>query len=184
MSVSDRFSWLAALVSSANIIQIQPVILPRPDLKALGVNYRRIPVLAIGRDIYCDTRLQLKALEAHFPASAKNPSLSLPTPEHAAICALFERWAIDGGLFGRGALLIPADGDFLKNPKVQKDRGDFSNSSWSADTLNRARPEAMANVRDVFVLLEDSLLKDGRKWIVNTANPTLADIEGRLLLLS
>lgn len=33
----------------------QPVALPRPDLAALGITYRRIPVTAIGRDVYCDT---------------------------------------------------------------------------------------------------------------------------------
>lgn len=170
------------LVTNAN--QIQPVILPRPDLKALGVTYRRIPVLAIGRDIYCDTRLQLKALETQYPTSTIHPSINLDTPEHAAICALFEKWSIDGGLFGRGALLIPADGEFLKDPKVQRDRSDFSAFSWTAEHVIKARPESMVSVREAFVLLEDSLLKDGRKWSVNTTKPTLADIEGGLRLFS
>lgn len=41
--------------------------MPRPDLTALGVGYRRIPVVAIGRDIYHDTRLVLRKLEVLFP---------------------------------------------------------------------------------------------------------------------
>lgn len=35
----------------------QPPVLPRKDLEALGITYRRIPVLAVGKDIYCDSAL-------------------------------------------------------------------------------------------------------------------------------
>ena len=44
--------------------------LPRPDLAdRLGVTYRRIPVLAIGKDVYCDSSLIASVLERRFPAS-------------------------------------------------------------------------------------------------------------------
>jgi len=33
---------------------IQPPQMPRPDLQALGINYRKIPILAIGRDIIAE----------------------------------------------------------------------------------------------------------------------------------
>lgn len=33
----------------------QPLLLPRKDLEQLGITYRRIPVLAIGKDVYCDS---------------------------------------------------------------------------------------------------------------------------------
>ena len=43
---------------------------PRPELsELLGVTYRRIPVLAIGNDVYCDTSLIASVLERRFPAS-------------------------------------------------------------------------------------------------------------------
>ena len=32
-----------------------------------GIGYRRIPILAIGNDVYCDTSLILPILEQHFP---------------------------------------------------------------------------------------------------------------------
>ena len=42
-------------------------ILPRPELSEfLGVAYRRIPILSIGNDIYCDTSLIASALERRF----------------------------------------------------------------------------------------------------------------------
>ena len=41
--------------------------LPRPDLAdRLGVKYRRIPVLAIGKDVYCDSSLIATVLERNF----------------------------------------------------------------------------------------------------------------------
>jgi glutathione S-transferase len=45
-------------------------MLPRPILtQTFALTYRKIPVLAIGREIYCDTSLIIEALEHYFPAS-------------------------------------------------------------------------------------------------------------------
>jgi hypothetical protein len=41
----------------------QPVIMPKPELVALTGGYRRIPVLQIGSDIYCDSDLILDEIE-------------------------------------------------------------------------------------------------------------------------
>lgn len=42
----------------------------RPELsELLGVTYRKIPVLAIGNDVYCDSSLIASALERRFPVS-------------------------------------------------------------------------------------------------------------------
>jgi len=40
---------------------------PRPELFAMTGGYRRIPVLQIGADIYCDTQCILRVLEEKFP---------------------------------------------------------------------------------------------------------------------
>lgn len=46
------------------------MVLPRPEITdVLGVKYRRIPILAIGNDIYCDTSLIADVLERRFPTS-------------------------------------------------------------------------------------------------------------------
>jgi glutathione S-transferase len=45
----------------------QPVIMPKPELIALTGGYRRIPVLQIGSDIYCDSELILDELERRIP---------------------------------------------------------------------------------------------------------------------
>lgn len=46
---------------------IQPVIMPKPDLIPLTGGYRRIPVLQIGADVYCDTQVILAELELRKP---------------------------------------------------------------------------------------------------------------------
>ena len=48
----------------------QPSIMPKPDLTPLTGGYRRIPVLQIGADIYCDTAIILRELEARYPMAA------------------------------------------------------------------------------------------------------------------
>ena len=47
---------------------IQPVIMPKPDLTALTGGYRRIPVLQVGADIYCDSQVILAEIERRAPS--------------------------------------------------------------------------------------------------------------------
>jgi glutathione S-transferase len=49
---------------------IQPVIMPKPELVPLTGGYRRIPVLQIGADVYCDTQAILAELEARHARPA------------------------------------------------------------------------------------------------------------------
>ena len=44
-----------------------PMIMPKPDLMPLTGGYRKTPVLQIGADIYCDTRLIARELERRLP---------------------------------------------------------------------------------------------------------------------
>ena len=139
------------------------------------MKYRRIPLLAIGRDIYCDTRLILAKLEQLFP----NSPLSARTNEHEAIQRLLSTWKIEAGVFVSGSQLIPSDLPLLRDPKFQKDRQDFSGRSWDKSKQDALRPEALANIRRGFDLLESTLLADGRDWVLKTDSPSLADIEGQ-----
>ena len=152
--------------------------MPRPDVKALGVEYRRIPVVAIGKDIYTDSRLILSKLENLYPASDAHPSISASTFENKAIEKLLEYWMVDGGIFARGAQLIPTSMPLLKDPKFTKDRQQFSGTSWNKDEMEAIRPEALVEIKSALAFLEELLLADGREWILNTKSPSLADIEG------
>lgn len=150
--------------------------MPRPDVAAIGTNYRRIPLLSIGRDIYCDTRLILSKLETLYPSQ---PQISASTPDQKAIERLLEFWAIDNGLFMRAAQLIPSSMPLLKDPRFTKDREDYTGRSWSKDNVEKMRPEALVEVKGAFELLETTMLADGRDWILKTEGPSLADIEGK-----
>lgn len=49
---------------------IQPVIMPKPDLLPLTGAYRRIPVMQIGADVYCDSQVILAEIERRCPSPA------------------------------------------------------------------------------------------------------------------
>ena len=154
--------------------QMQPAILPRPDINALGVAYRRIPIMAIGRDVYCDTRLILQKLEERFPDGALSASQDA---NQKALQKLLGKWTVER-IFARASQLLPPQLPLLKDPKFQADRKDFTGSEWTSEAMEAMRPEALAHIRDAFHLLETTLLSDGRDWILKTEKPSLADIEG------
>ena len=54
-----------------------PMVLPKPDHIELTGGYRRVPVLQIGADIYCDTHLITRVLDRIQP----EPPLSPPGRE-------------------------------------------------------------------------------------------------------
>jgi glutathione S-transferase len=47
-----------------------PMVMPKPDLTALTGGYRKTPVLQIGCDVYCDTSLIARVLDAVRPEPA------------------------------------------------------------------------------------------------------------------
>lgn len=64
-----------------------PTVMPKPDLVALTGGYRKTPVLQIGCDIFCDTKLISRALDQLQP----NPPL-VPAGREAS-CAMTEQWS-------------------------------------------------------------------------------------------
>jgi glutathione S-transferase len=53
---------------------LQPMVMPKPDLVALTGGYRRIPVLQIGADVYCDTALIAEELDRIAPSPPLHPA--------------------------------------------------------------------------------------------------------------
>lgn len=157
-------------------MQMQPPIMPRPDVAKLGIQYRRIPIMSIGRDVYLDTRLMLQKLEL-LPTSAPKLAATEGT-EQRAIERLLEALNIDGGVFVWAAYILPRDLPMFKDPSFLKDRADFLSDSGAINqTSPAAKYEALNNIRNVFELLETTLLADGRDWVLKTDSPSLADIE-------
>jgi glutathione S-transferase len=65
----------------------QPFMMPKPDLLPLTGGNRRIPVLQIGADIYCDSALIARHIEALHPTPVCLP------PAQAGLIGLIEAWA-------------------------------------------------------------------------------------------
>lgn len=59
-----QLSWRSVLI---------PPVMPKPDLTALTGGYRKTPVLQVGADIYCDTALIARRLEAEKATPALFP---------------------------------------------------------------------------------------------------------------
>lgn len=70
----------------------------------------------------------------------------------------------------------------LKDEKFQKDREDFTGRSWSKESVERGRGEALVEVRGVFGVLETEVLGDGRRWVGGGEGPDILDIEGEILI--
>ena len=51
----------------------QPVIMPKPKLVPLTGGYRRIPVLQIGADVWCDTGIIVRKIEELNPTPTIYP---------------------------------------------------------------------------------------------------------------
>ncbi|POR38634.1 Uncharacterized protein TPAR_01151 [Tolypocladium paradoxum] len=169
-----RILWYLALRGIPYSQCLQPPMMPRPDVGRLGIAYRRIPIMSIGRDVYLDTRLQLRKLE-ELPVSA--PKLGASKRNEQAVERLLASLAVDSGVFSTAMALLPTDLPLLRDPAFQKDRSDFTGVKFSAEGLQRARPELLREFAGVFELLETTLLADGRDWVLKTEGPGLADIE-------
>lgn len=148
--------------------------MPRPDLAALGVRYRKTPSMAIGRDVYVDSRMIIQRLEELFPPSEEHPAFS--TKETAGLAGLLNKLSIDVGLFRFGVQMIPLEAPMLKDPEFVKDRSEFFGRPWSAEQRAENRPQGIVHMRQCFDIMESLL--DGKKWVGGTDKPTLADLEG------
>jgi len=147
-----------------------PVMLPKPDVVALTGGYRRTPFLQMGADIYCDTALMSRVIDARAPQPPLYP-VAAGGAQH-----LLAQWA-DSTLFwtaipytmqpvGAAYLFNGAPPDFLK--AFGADRAAMT------PNLRRATvPDAFAQLTSYFGWLE-SEFTDGRAFLLG-AKPCIAD---------
>lgn len=85
-----QLSWRSVMI---------PPVMPKPDLTALTGGYRKTPVLQVGADIYCDTALIARRLEAE-----KNTPPLFPEGQGFNVSTLAQ-WA-DSVLFQHAVSLV------------------------------------------------------------------------------
>ena len=144
----------------------QPVIMPKPDLIPLTGGYRKIPVLQIGADIYCDTQIILRELERRHPT----PSI-FPIKNGLAYAIGF--WSDRlffmpsvGIVFGEIGHMIPEE--------FKKDREKLSGTAFSTEAMAAAAPFARDQWRAHADFVAETL-EDGRAFM-GGPKPGAADI--------
>jgi len=152
-------------------------MLPRPEITdLLGITYRRIPILAIGNDVYCDTSLIASALERRFPASQGYGTI-FPSKKHGAgadtglIKAFAKHWA-DTVLFPLAPIHLPWE---KFPPAFVKDRGTLRGGPIDVEAMVAQRGKSLSMLSTYFSLVEEQL-SDGREWLFDTELPSLADV--------
>jgi glutathione S-transferase len=133
-----------------------PMVMPKPQLTALTGGYRKTPVLQIGADIYCDTRLIAAELEARFAHPTLFPG------GHRGLSMALAAWS-DRAFFEPGAGLSMGLNKAGLPEAVIKDRKAFFNF-MDFDTLEQQIPHLTTQFRAQADLLEQQL-GDGRHFM-------------------
>ncbi len=142
----------------------QPRLAPKPWLTALTGGYRRIPVMQIGADIFCDTRCILRELERRYPAPSIFPAASAGQAEIVAA------WA-DRQLFANAlGLVFGLHGDRFP-PELHADRARFTAGkfdNWNSATMKLRVPDLRVQFGLHLGWLEQAL-GDGRAFLIGAA---------------
>lgn len=144
----------------------QPVIMPKPELVPLTGGYRRIPVMQIGADIYCDSQLIVRELERRFPEKPLFPSGS------EGLANAVEQWC-DKGLFQSAVLAIFGSIGDSVDPAFIKDREALSGQPFNVAAMKALAPFAITQIKAHASLLVQQLT-DGRDFFAGV-DPCLAD---------
>jgi glutathione S-transferase len=142
-----------------------PMVMPKPDHVELTGGYRRVPVLQIGADVYCDTHCIGRALDRLFP----DPPLSPPgreTEEHA-----LSRWGET--TFMQVVLAFFGIGGVFPEEFVEDRRKTMVPPGANLEQTKLILGTKLLQIRANLDRLE-RLLGDGRAFLLGS-EPSLAD---------
>ena len=135
----------------------QPVIMPKPELVALTGGYRRIPVMQIGADIYCDSQLIVRELERRYPSPTLFPQ------GDGGLGPITALWADRIVFHAAVAIIFGGLGDKVP-PAFIQDRTALSGRSFDLAAMQAAIPHMEAQLRAHSALISDQLA-DGRAFL-------------------
>ena len=144
----------------------QPVIMPKPELVALTGGYRRIPVMQIGADIYCDSQLIVRELERRFAGPTLFPQGDQGLAHANAM------WSDRAVFQAAVAIIFGGLGDKVPAAFIA-DRTALSGRSFDPAAMHAAVPHMEAQMRAHIALLSDQLA-DGRTFLTGDL-PGLVD---------
>lgn len=152
-----RIAWKSCLISR---------IMPRPDLMPLTGGYRRTPVMQIGADVFCDTQIIIRELEARFPDPTLFPD------GHAGLPWALGMWTDRPFFQSTVNLVFGSLGDKVPQDFIE-DRSKLRGAKFDVPAMTAAIPQ----VRDQFRANVDwieSQLTDGKKFLLGEFS--LADV--------
>ena len=143
---------------------IQPVIMPKPELTPLTGGYRRIPVLQIGADVYCDSQVILAEIERRAP----EPPVIRPAD-----------WAVnltcDRLFFQATVIAVFAGANGIATPEFIADREKLSGRPFDIQAMQAAAPGAKTQWRGMAAWIEDGLERSEGEFL-GGSSPSLADV--------
>ncbi|KAK3075385.1 hypothetical protein LTR53_001316, partial [Teratosphaeriaceae sp. CCFEE 6253] len=140
----------------------QPRILPRPDLEALGVTYRRIPLIAVGKDIYADSAHMIDLITSKL---AKAGAVATSPADKA-----YQDWG--NNVFKEMLGIIPTQ---ALTPEFVKDRETIFPALKRPD-WNTLRPSTVAGFQARCKQVEDTFLASESGPFFTGEKLSLADI--------
>ena len=157
---AKKLAWRSVII---------PPKLPKPLLMPLTGGYRRTPVLQIGADIWCDTRLIARELERRVP----EPTL-LPD-RYRGQCEATTRWA-EELLFWPIARYVSGINASTMPAGVQADRAAMR--GLPPPSPDRLLSSARRNRGQMLLQIGwlENLLADGRTWLLGSPGATITDL--------
>jgi len=149
----------------------QSNIMPRPFLSPLIGGYRRIPVMQIGADLYCDTGLILREIDRRFP----DPPLAHGAQAGAA--HMLRNWAERAWFGATVGVVFAARGDLVPAEFI-KDREELSGRPFDIAAMKAGAPMLRGQWRANAALVDDQLAANGPYLF--GAKPGLADLAAYL----
>lgn len=125
----------------------QPPVLPRPDLQDLGITYRRIPLLAVGRDVYADSSAIIDVILKQLGGAGK---IQTSKADKA-----FEVWGNE--TFKAIMPLLPEQ---ALTPGFVKDRETIFPLLTKPELLKAMQPGALGDLKSRLAHVEEVLLAD------------------------
>ena len=116
----------------------QPIVAPKPKLTPLTGGYRRIPVLQIGADVFCDTALIARVLEERKPEPSCYPA------GNVGACEIIAHWA-DHWLFMATVPLAVVNLLPALPPEFMKDRQAMS-PAFTVENLRASLPDCRSRL--------------------------------------